>query len=139
MKELHSILDYTRAPTDDDLSEPAIDRSYFVLRTKTNEAGVADWPAFWTSTALLNYLGSGNKGAYITFGRGMGYFSNYGPVDVHGAGAQRSDGKTTAVLNSAMTFTPDASSSYGSIAYTSGPQGDVLRPAYNSVRCVRDE
>ncbi len=92
---------------------------------------------------MLNYLGSGNKAAYITFGRGLGYFTtdDIGVVDVHGAGAQRSDGKTDAVLSNpnTATFTPDASSSFGSTAYTSGPQGDLLRPEYNYVRCVRDD
>ncbi len=141
MKELHSIVDYTRSP--DNNSSPAIDTDYFSSTQVTNEAGQTDWPFYWTSTALLNYLGSGNKGAYITFGRGLGYFTtnDIGVVDVHGAGAQRSDGKTTDILGNpnTSTFTPDAFSDFGTTGYTSGPQGDILRPAYNYVRCVTDE
>jgi len=141
MKELHSILDLTRSP--ESTNSPAIDTDYFNTTQVTNEAGETDWPAFWSSTALLNYLGSGNKGAYITFGRGLGYFStdDIGFVDVHGAGAQRSDGKTDSILSNpnVETHTPDAASSFGSTAYTSGPQGDLLRPEYNYVRCVRTE
>jgi len=141
MKELHSIIDYSKSPEND--SSAAIDTDFFNTTQVTNEAGEIDWPAFWSSTALLNYLGNGDKGAYITFGRGLGYFTtdNIGVVDVHGAGAQRSDGKTDAVLSNpnTSTFTPDAASSFGSTAYTSGPQGDLLRPVYNYVRCVRTE
>jgi len=136
MKELHSLVDYSKSP--ESTSSPAVNSTYFNSTQVTNEAGQSDWGAYWTSTALLNYLGSGNKGVYITFGRGLGYFSNYGVVDVHGAGAQRSDGKTDAVLGTASSFTPDAASSFGSTGYSSGPQGDVLRPEYNYVRCVRD-
>ncbi|OUS30899.1 hypothetical protein A9Q99_05150 [Gammaproteobacteria bacterium 45_16_T64] len=136
MKELHSIVDYTKSP--ENTASPAVNTTYFNSTQVTNEDGETDWGAYWTSTALLNYLGSGNKGAYVTFGRGLGYFSNYGVVDVHGAGAQRSDGKTDNVLSSASTFTPNAASSFGTTGYSSGPQGDVLRPEYNYVRCVRD-
>ncbi len=136
MKELHSIVDYSKSPQNN--SSPAIDTTYFNSTSVTNEAGEDDWATYWSSTALLNYLGDGNKAAYITFGRGLGYFASYGVVDVHGAGAQRSDSKTNSALSRANTFTPDAGSSFGSTGYTSGPQGDLLRPEYNYVRCVRD-
>ena len=136
MKELHSIVDYSNSP--EGTLSPAIDNQYFNSTPVTNEAGQNDWGAYWTSTALLNYLGGGNKAAYITFGRGLGYYSNYGVVDVHGAGAQRSDSKSNLVLNNATSFEPHEDSSFGDTGYTSGPQGDLLRPEYNYVRCVRD-
>ncbi len=137
MKELHSILDYSRSP--ETSSSPAIDTAFFNTTVVTNEGGQSDWAYFWSSTALLKSSGLGDKAIYITFGRGLGYFSTDGVVDVHGAGSQRSDGKNTSSLATATTFTPDAASSFGSTGYAAGPQGDILRPEYNYVRCVRDE
>ena len=52
-------------------------------------------------------------------------------MDVHGAGAQRSDPKTAANL---ATIGEACS---GDTAYGLGPQGDVLR-GVNYVRLVRD-
>jgi len=51
----------------------------------------------------------------------MGMGGNYELMDVHGAGAQRSDPKVG---------NPD------DYPYGHGPQGDVIR-IYNFVRCVR--
>jgi hypothetical protein len=136
MKELHSIVDYTRSPEQDD--SPAIDTRHFSASSIINEAGDTDWGAYWSSTALLNFSGNGSKGIYITFGRGMGYQgTSIGPVDVHGAGAQRSDEKDPDNLTGSA-FVADDECSFGDVGYSSGPQGDVLRPAYNFVRCVRD-
>ena len=59
--------------------------------------------------------------AYVTFGRAMGYMNSTW-VDVHGAGAQRSDPKAG---NPADYPTGN------------GPQGDAIR-IYNYVRLVRD-
>ncbi|MCP4044018.1 MAG: hypothetical protein GY731_19015, partial [Gammaproteobacteria bacterium] len=58
---------------------------------------------------------------YVDFGRSMGYMNNNW-VDVHGAGAQRSDPKSG---------DPD------DYPYGHGPQGDAIR-IYNYVRLVRD-
>jgi hypothetical protein len=58
--------------------------------------------------------------AYVAFGRALGYMHNTW-MDVHGAGAQRSDPKTG-----------DA----GDFPTGQGPQGDARR-ATNYVRCVR--
>ena len=115
-KELHSIVDYTRSPDTDD--SPAID-PVFQTTSITNEAGEDDYPFFWASTTFL----PGRDATYISFGRAFGYFAPRGQsadfMDVHGAGAQRTDPKI------------------GEPSYGNGPQGDVRR-IYNFVRCVRD-
>ncbi|GIQ85191.1 protein of unknown function DUF1566 [Kipferlia bialata] len=122
-KELQGIVDYTKDP---DLGEPAIDTTYFDISTYTNEAGDSDFPWFWSSTTHASYSEpSGGAGAYVAFGRAMGYDSDTETWnDVHGAGCQRSDPKTG---------DPDSED----YAYGSGPQGDAVR-IYNVVRLVRD-
>ncbi len=112
-KELQSILDYTRSPKT--TNSAAIDPKFYT----TDKEG---W--YWSSTTHLD--GPKPKNAvYLAFGRAMGYFSppNSGQskrhMDVHGAGAQRSDPKSG---------TP-ASGGHG-------PQGDEQR-VKNYVRCVR--
>lgn len=111
VKELHSILDYSRAP--DVTSSAAID-PMFAASTITNEMGNLDYPYYWTSTTFE----PGRDAVYIAFGRALGYMNNMF-MDVHGAGAQRTDPKT------------------GEPSYGFGPQGDVRR-VYNYVRCVRN-
>jgi hypothetical protein len=115
-KELQSIVDYTRAPS---LGSAAID-SLFSATSFTNEGGQTDWGYYWSSTSHANYLG-GSSGAYVAFGRGLGYIGGAWN-DVHGAGCQRSDPK-----------------SGDPAAYPTGhgPQGDAIR-IYNYVRCVRN-
>ncbi len=54
-------------------------------------------------------------------------------LDVHGAGAQRSNSKQTQTPSDASSLT----NSYGTFSYK-GPQGDSLR-INNMVRCVRDD
>lgn len=114
-KELQSIVDYSRAPS---LGSAAIDP---VFRTSgiTNEAGQADYPYFWTSTSHASAQGA-NSAVYLAFGRALGYM-NSAWVDVHGAGAQRSDPKT---------------GDPGDYPTGHGPQGDAIR-IYNYARCVR--
>ncbi|MFA6961331.1 MAG: DUF1566 domain-containing protein [Opitutaceae bacterium] len=112
-KELQSIVDYTRSP--DTTDSPAIN-PVFATTAITNEAKQKDWPFFWTSTTHLDGPDS-RQAAYVCFGRGIGQM--HGEVmDVHGAGAQRSDPKT------------------GSAHIGHGPQGDAQR-ILNFVRCVR--
>ena len=86
----------------------------------TNEAGQSDYAFYWTSTTHANSSGSGAYAVYVSFGRAMGYMQNAW-IDVHGAGAQRSDPKT----GDASAF-PEGH----------GPQGDAVR-IQNYVRCVR--
>ncbi len=142
-KELQSILDYTRSPATNGTA--AID-PLFSCTGITNEAGEDDFPCYWSNTTHGNWT-AGNEGAwgaYVAFGRAMGHMSEMpdgpgGPgdmppmaaasstdeidwIDVHGAGAQRSDPKDG---------NPDEYSE------GNGPQGDAIR-IYNHVRLVRD-
>ena len=118
-KELQSILDYTRCP--DITASPAID-PVFNSTPITNEAGQTDYAMYWTSTTHESYMegNSGSNGAYVCFGRAMGYWQDQWQ-DVHGAGAQRSDPKTGDPADY-----PEGH----------GPQGDAMR-IYNNVRLVR--
>jgi hypothetical protein len=117
-KEMQSIVDYTRAP--DATGSAAID-PVFHITVITNEGGQADYPWFWTSTTHVRSDGTGSAAVYICFGRAVGYMRGSW-MDVHGAGAQRSDPKSG---------NPD------DYPYGHGPQGDVIR-IYNYVRLVRD-
>ncbi len=115
-KELQSIVDYRRSP--DVTQSPAID-PVFLTSTITNEAGKKDYPCFWTSTRL-NIDGRPAEQVYIAFGRALG-FMNQRWVDIHGAGAQRSDPPTG-----------DPSQ----FKNGRGPQGDAVR-IKNYLRVVR--
>jgi hypothetical protein len=176
VKELQSIVDYTRSP--DTTHSPAID-PVFDCTTITNEAHQADYPYYWSATTHAGFHGGG-AAMYVAFGRAAGWMSprglaggpperpgGFGPgpgpgrpppfgpdgppdfvpdgppgpdaarrpepgsragdsgdyhfVDVHGAGAQRSDPKAG---DPAM------------FPHGRGPQGDVIR-IYNYVRLVR--
>jgi hypothetical protein len=168
VKELQSIVDYTRSP--DTTHSPAID-PVFTCTTITNEAHQSDYPFYWSATTHAGFLGGG-AAMYVAFGRAAGWMSpramaggppgrrggsgggpgpggpppfgpggppEFGPdgplgagpqrraagqyhyVDVHGAGAQRSDPKAG---DPAM------------FPHGRGPQGDVIR-IYNYVRLVR--
>lgn len=65
-KELHSIVDYGRAP-----GEPAIDPLF--RTTPIQEAdGSRNWPYFWTSTTHLDGRRPGDFAVYIAFGKAMG-------------------------------------------------------------------
>ena len=118
-KELQSLLDYTRAPLV--TGTAAIETNFFMVTT--NES------YYWTSSTHLE--GSpqtkGQSAVYVCFGRGLGYIQqppnsgNYVLLDVHGAGAQRSDPKEGDPADYPNGF---------------GPQGDDIR-IYNYVRCVR--
>lgn len=125
-KELQSIVDYTRAPqaTDPVRRGPALDGLFEI--TKLSEG---EYPFFWTSTTHLDGPRDrlGTAAVYVAFGRALGWMQfppgrgEYRRLDVHGAGAQRSDPKSG---------NPDA------YPHGRGPQGDVVR-IQNYVRCVR--
>ncbi len=120
-KELQGLVDYTRSPetTDSAAIDPVFDVSSI-----TDEGGGANYPCFWTSTTHASMMG-GQAAVYIAFGEALGWMQgpdgSYELLDVHGAGAQRSDPKSG-----------DASD----YPYGHGPQGDVIR-IDNHVRCVR--
>lgn len=120
-KALQSIVDYSRSP--DATNSAAID-PLFTVTSITNEAGAVDYPFFWTSTSHLDGPRPGDRAVYISFGRALGNMEVNGAsgwMDVHGAGAQRSDPKSGDPAN---------------FADGSGPQGDAIR-IENAVRCVR--
>ena len=121
-KELHSIIDYSRSP--DTTHSAAID-PVFEVTSITNQGGARDYPYYWASTTHAS-LYSGGAAVYIAFGRALGFMQdrrtgNKKLMDVHGAGAQRSDMK---------------SGNPSAFPQGRGPQGDVMR-IYNYVRCVR--
>jgi hypothetical protein len=111
-KELQSLVDYTRAPAVS--GTPAIDTRFF----KATE--IESW--YWTSTTHLDGPPDRRGGAaiYVCFGRAWGFMGGRW-LDVHGAGAQRSDPK---------------SGDPAAFPYGRGPQGDQIR-IYNYARCVR--
>jgi hypothetical protein len=114
-KELQSIVDYTRSPAS---THSASISPLFTCTQITNEAGQADYPCYWTATT--HGTSGGRAAVYLAFGRCMGYMGGW--VDVHGAGAQRSDPKA---------------GDPASFPYGRGPQGDAIR-IYNYVRLVRN-
>ena len=118
-KELQSIVDYSRSP--DTTGTASID-PVFDCTAIVNEGGATDYPYYWSSTTHANEsISPGQWAAYVAFGRAMGYMNRW--MDVHGAGAQRSDPKAG---------NPDA------YPQGHGPQGDAIR-IYNYVRCVRSQ
>ncbi len=123
-KEMQSIVDYSRAP--DATGTAAIDPIFNITQI-TNEATQIDYPWFWTGTTHAREDGNGSAGAYICFGRGLGYMSGW--VDVHGAGCQRSDRKDGDFTG--YTYV------YDGYYFGDAPQGDASR-LYNYVRLVRD-
>ncbi|HPQ40600.1 MAG TPA: DUF1566 domain-containing protein [bacterium] len=123
-KELQSIVDYTRSP--DTTGSAAID-PVFNVTAIIDEGGTTNYPFYWTGTTHINISDyPGTFAAYVCFGEALGWMQppgggSYILMDVHGAGAQRSDPK---------------SGDPGSYPYGHGPQGDVVRIT-NYVRCVR--
>lgn len=124
VKELESIVDYTRSPAT--TSSAAID-PLFSCTQITDEGGGTNYPFYWSGTTHENMV-TGDHAAYVAFGEALGWMEmpplsgNYTLLDVHGAGAQRSDPK---------------SGNPADYPYGHGPQGDVIR-IYNYVRLVRD-
>ncbi|XPV77515.1 MAG: DUF1566 domain-containing protein [Desulfovibrio sp.] len=113
-KELQSIVDYSRSPKT--TGSPAIDPLFKNTKRESH---------YWTGTTHLDG-GHVEAAVYLAFGRAMGYMrsprtgsTEY--MDVHGAGAQRSDPKSG---------NPDR------FKNGRGPQGDEVL-IYNYVRCVR--
>ncbi|MCP4414462.1 MAG: DUF1566 domain-containing protein, partial [Gammaproteobacteria bacterium] len=107
-KELQSIVDYTRSP--ETTNSAAIDPIFYCTKI-TNEANQDDYPCYWTSSTHSNWsIVAGANAAYVSFGRAMGYMNSW--VDVHGAGAQRSDPKIGDPNNYPTGH---------------GPQGDAIR------------
>jgi hypothetical protein len=126
-KELQSIIDYSRSLQTS--NSAAID-PVFECSTIVDEGGSINYPFYWASTTHADGPPDQQytKAVYVCFGEALGFMEvppnsgNYELMDVHGAGAQRSDPKVG---------NPD------NYPYGFGPQGDVIR-IFNYVRMVRD-
>ena len=116
-KELQSIVDYSRSPQTS--HSAAIDPIFETTPIKDPE-GNKQYPYFWTSTTHLDGRNPSDSAVYIAFGAAQGNMHSR-LMDVHGAGAQRSDPKSGNSADYPQYF---------------GPQGD-LRYVFNYVRCVR--
>ncbi len=127
-KELQSLVDYNKAPdaTDSENIGPAIDTIFEITNIGSEQE--PEYGYFWANTTHLDGPAPGNA-IYISFGQALGWMQfppgsgNYRLLNVHGAGAQRSDPKSG---------NPD------DYPHGRGPQGDVIR-IYNFVRCVRGD
>jgi len=118
-KELQSIVDYTRSPQTSE--SPAINPLFSVTKITDPAGNTEQYPYFWTSTSHLDGVNPYSGAVYIAFGEAQGEM-NGNLMDVHGAGAQRSDPKTGLQNDYPQFF---------------GPQGDV-QYVFNYIRCVRD-
>ncbi|MBN1327445.1 MAG: DUF1566 domain-containing protein, partial [Candidatus Cloacimonetes bacterium] len=126
VKELQSIVDYSRALS---VTNSAAIDPLFNCTEIIDEGGSANFPFYWSGTTHANWTDQpGSFASYVAFGEALGWMEeppmsgNYTLMDVHGAGAQRSDPK---------------SGDPADYPYGHGPQGDVIR-IYNYVRLVRD-
>ena len=117
-KELQSLVDYTRSIQT--TNSAAIDPIFNTTEIKDPE-GKKQYPYFWSSTTHLDGIKPESGAVYVAFGEAQGKMRNI-LMDVHGAGAQRSDPKSGSENRSPSYF---------------GPQGDV-RYIYNFVRAVKD-
>lgn len=125
-KELQSLLDYSRAPDATEASAigPAIDPVFGISNIGTTQD--PEYPFYWTGTTHLDGP-QPTYAVYCSFGRATGWMERppnsgqYQLLNVHGAGAQRSDPKDG---------DPE------DYPYGHGPQGDVIR-IFNHVRPVR--
>lgn len=123
VKELQSIVDYTRSPQT--TSSPAIDPLFTCTEINDPDGNPGHYGFYWSATTHLDGNVPESNGCYVCFGEGQGKMTTpmgTNLMDVHGAGAQRSDPKSGNASDYPQFF---------------GPQGDV-RYVYNFVRCVRD-
>ena len=121
IKELQSLVDYTRSP--DTTQSAAIDPVFSVTPIR-DALGEVNYPFYWSSTTHKR-MGGGEAAVYVAFGRSQGWMPSlrgaYDLLDVHGAGSQRSDPKA---------------GDPAQFPRGRGPQGDVIC-IYNMVRPVR--
>ena len=122
VKELQSIVDYTRSPatTGSAAIDPVFGATSFVAEGRKKDFG-----CYWSGTTHAS-LSRASTACYVAFGRSLGWMRSrrsggYALMDVHGAGSQRSDPK---------------SGDPSKFPHGRGPQGDVIR-IYNFARCVR--
>ena len=117
IKELQSIVDYTRSPSAADSSDlgPAIDTDFFNITAITSGTTNydPDYGYFWTNTSA--YFGGDSLEYYYAWYVAFGSAVGQDGADFHGAGAARFDTK-----------------------YEGGALGEGGERYYNYVRCVRD-
>lgn len=118
IKELQSLVDYSRSP--ETTGSAAID-PVFHCTNIAPASQAAEFGYYWSSTTHLDGPHPGGSACYISFGRALGLMRG-SLLNVHGAGAQRSDPKSE---RPAQT-----------LPFYRGPQGDMIR-VYNLVRPVR--
>lgn len=117
VKELQSIVDYTRSPSAGDATNqgPAIDTDYFEITAL--DSGTTDYDPdygyFWSSTSA--YFGGDSPEYYYAWYVAFGSAIGQDGADFHGAGAVRFDTK-----------------------YEGGALGEGGERYYNYVRLVRD-
>lgn len=116
-KELQSIVDYSRSLQ---TTNTAAINPIFNCASISDPEEKLNFGYYWSSTTHLDGNDPEASAVYVCFGEGQG-FMNGKLLDVHGAGAQRSDPKSGNTADYPQYF---------------GPQGDV-RYVYNLVRCVR--
>jgi arylsulfatase A-like enzyme len=117
-KELQSLVDYRRSPSA--TNSAAIDTVFRVSEITDPDGNAGHYPYYWATTTHLDGPNPFSAAVYVAFGKALGKM-NENLMDVHGAGAQRSDPKT------------GLASDYPKYH---GPQGDV-QMVYNHCRCVR--
>ena len=112
-------MDYTRAP--DVTNSAAIDPLFFATTFDDPDGNPGQYGYYWTGTTHLDGPNPYSRAVYIAFGKAQGKM-NGKLLDVHGAGAQRSDPKTGNPADYPKFH---------------GPQGDV-QYVFNYVRAVRN-
>ena len=154
VKELQSIVDYTRAP--DATQSPAI-APVFNYTTITNEIGQVDFPYYWSATTHAGLRGGG-AAMYVAFGRAAGWMSpmplggpperrGFGPGPRAGFGGgppgmdsldrQGGNFHYVDVHGAGSQRSDPKTGDPARFPHGRGPQGDVIR-IYNYVRLVRN-
>ena len=118
-KELQSLVDYYRSPVA--TNSAAIDTIFKISEITDPDGNDGHYPYFWSTSTHQDGPNPYNGAVYVAFGKALGKMNEI-LMDVHGAGAQRSDPKTG---------NPSDYPQYH------GPQGD-LQMVYNHCRCVRN-
>lgn len=156
-KELHSVVDYARAP---DATGSAAIAPIFDISSIRESDGSFNWPYFWTSTSHLDGRRPGDFAVYVAFGKAMGQLGGgqgmgqpgMGPAGMGPGmgpgmgqpgmglppppGLSGSDVRLTDVHGAGAQRSSPKSGDEARLPRGAGPQGDVLR-IYNFARCVR--
>ncbi len=162
-KELHSIVDYARAPS---ATQSAALDPIFAITAIRDDDGKREWPYFWTSTSHLDGRRPGDFAVYISFGTAQGHLGGGGmmggppggmmggppgggmggppgggmggfpPGGMMGGPSSSANLKLTDVHGAGAQRSSPKSGDESRLPKGAGPQGDVLR-IYNFARCVR--